>query len=53
MFSQVIIINKYIIWTSKRIFFNKKNQFRGNEPYHRLLWIKYAPKYGINGNDKM
>ncbi len=28
-------------------------QFRRSEPYHQLLWIKDAPKYGVNGNDKM
>jgi hypothetical protein len=37
----------------KDLFFVIKFQSRGNEHNHGLLWIKDAPKYGIDSNDKI
>ncbi len=36
----------------KDFFFIIEFQSKGNEHNHGLLWIKDAPKYGINSNDR-
>jgi hypothetical protein len=53
MLLQVIIITNTLFGQVKDFFFIIKFQSRGNEHNHGLLWIKDAPKYGINRNDKI
>ncbi len=53
MLLQVIIITNTLFGQVKGFIFVIKFQSRGNEHNHGLLWIKDAPKYGIDSNDKI